>query len=678
MTMTSSSYSSSDCDDINLKRQIETLQEQIDIYEMKYDTLEAATEQFRLKTKALSKKLEEERKLYEKLQKENHMLQSQMEQQIQILIEKETTQFDQYKVEQSIKQNELETTIETLTKKLQRAEEQKVQLQKDHQQLEASKQSIQESYQNEIDNFKSQLNDSEQQVASLEQSLKATLADEKEKDTAHQQELRKRIEEATRWEARIKELNAEKQETYIKLKGMEKLLAESRSSSSTYEQRLTKSKATIDELEEVIRKKEHEYSTKAKALRIINKQLEDETQHLSISYKDVLEKLENERLQFNETIVTAQEEIERTIKEKIDLKQELVLLTKRLNTTATKSTQCTQTFESMQLQYSGLDQNLLSVQNQLNMKNSQYQRCDTNLRSLTEQQNQLQNKLDTTEQDLQDCRYKYTELEIVTLQHNKDLAELRSSHDDVVTQLAVTQNNLKATESELSDIKIKIQNESESEGAGNSGGDGTDWSSQMDALLSWVGSKFNYGMQVIVNLPNLLPELNVSTTTSFYERFKNAMVTLVEKVLWVHHTLMSFFHDAISSVVSSLPTDSNGGGNMMVRWLKLILSVVHEHGRFIVVSTEVICALLCIDIILSSLILRRSPSPGSLPTSRRKQQQQYQYQHEQLQFKQLQQQQQLSSSRMIHVVPKSSVGGGVTPTEQVSLLRKATNFQKEY
>jgi hypothetical protein len=117
---------------------------------------------------------------------------------------------------------------------------------------------------------------------------------------------------------------------------------------------------------------------------------------------------------------------------------------------------------------------------------------------------------------------------------------------------------------------------------------------------------------------------------------------------------------------------------MMVRWLKLILSVVHEHGRFIVVSTEVICALLCIDIILSSLILRRSPSPGSLPTSRRKQQQQYQYQHEQLQFKQLQQQQQLSSSRMIHVVPKSSVGGGVTPTEQVSLLRKATNFQKEY
>jgi chromosome segregation ATPase len=466
-----------------LLRELETLKEQLDAFEMKHDTLEAATEQFRLQAKSLKGKLEEERKRYDILANEKRLLENQMGGRVEELVSKATMQFEEYKNEQATKHSILQETVRQLNQQLESSEKQQEIIIADLsaklsdernmvKQLERSKASLEESMKKERDILSDRLNDSEQQVKSLEQTLKATLADEKERDNLHQKELRMRIEEANRWEARIKELNVEKKDMFSHTTRIEAELVASRDMASNLQQRVALTQNQLLVAEETIQEfKTDLESTKAEKSNLQRifqdsqqrlvaaeqqvQTLVEEVNKISSAYEDTKMQLDVELRRMNHTKAVSVE-LQKTMDENLELRNELRSLKKELNTTATVSSQCSQTSETIRLDYQKtVDENLelrnelRSLEKELNTTASLSSQCSQTLETIRLEYQKTMDENLVLRNELRLLEKELNTTASVSSQCSQTLETIRLDYQKTMDENLVLRNELRSLENQL-------------------------------------------------------------------------------------------------------------------------------------------------------------------------------------------------------------------------------------
>jgi chromosome segregation ATPase len=690
---------------------------------MKHDTLEAATEQFRLKAKSMKQKLEEERKRYDTVVHEKEALEAEMHERIEAALKKETAKFDEYRDQQAEKGARLEKEIGRLSEQLETFQSESSRRQKDlaaklmdernqYEMLKQSSLKIEEELNKEISILTERLNDSEQQAISLEQSLKATLADEKEKDDLHQKELRMRIEEASRWEARIKELNLEKTSLYSDLKRKESVLLDTNRMVSALEQKLTITQNQVMALEETIEElvrernsQEMENANLHAAVRESTQLLEraektakdaiDKTTNMSLAYDEAQRQLKAERQKLNQT-ASVLEELERTTQEYHFLRQEMFSVKDQLNTTNTESLKCKRAFEKLRLEYDELDVSFMRSQANFNQTIDELQQQSRALRDVQKEHARLRHEFESTknesmrvqkesafkQEEVESVQTKYLELELVALQQHKELARLKQEIEETAAQLSVTRSFAKELEeskllcegekSQFQSLYVEVENmtvsynkelaQVRSQNAGllsqiseaqrkakesrallescKVGHRSGNWVTSVTSLYHWLDYKLYQILRFIVELPGYIFPNSVSdelhsAAASSWSKASMTLKSPCRTMSALHGVCLSVFQRVIATTSDFLTSRSGGknGSSWAFSCLQGLLSFAQNHSNFLVMVTEGVLSLLCIDFILSSLLFRQ-------PTRRKP---------------------------TVVKTPKTEVG---------SLLRKAKNFEK--
>ncbi|KAG7355480.1 hypothetical protein IV203_000166 [Nitzschia inconspicua] len=678
------SWSSSDEDAIYaatspLLREIEALKERLEMYEMKHDTLEAATEQFRLKAKSMKQKLEEERNRYDHLAVEKQSLETDFEERLQKMLRKETELFEKYKRDQEQNRLDLQEKIGQLQKQNEMSEQKHKSLQRDllaklekgedkYKLLEQKKLSEEEKMKKDVEMLVERLKDSEQQVSSLEQTLTATLADEKERDTLHQKELRMRIEEAKRWEARIKELNEEKKKLFFHLKQTETKLEASEDMGSKLQQKLTMTQNQLLAAEETLQEMTSEIQLKAEELSNIRSAIKDVQQKLdasekyakllleannktSAAYEDVIMQLESEREKSNQT-AAMKTELQRTKKEYLSLEEELLFVKKQLNTTSLQSSDCSRTFETIRSEYDILHHNVTALRTKLDESNRELESCEETLENVQQERWQLMLVMEETknrtislqmmttskDEQIEKLSSKYVELETAALHYQKEFAELRSRFSKVAAELEVERKKSVAvgelaeqveakTTSCKTDLQMAKQRyEKVEEVALQHRKDLAVSTAQVAALLTELTET-----QQRLELVQSKTEMMANSTNP-----DNWMERTISTLRWIDYQLyqiLRFVADSLVYIFDSSISHSNGSQAQ----IGSVSTVVHmvssgdgvaqgwrisvrntfvfflNHGQVIVLLIEAIVALLLIDLTLSTILRHRSPTRRKMP-----------------------------------------------------------------
>lgn len=496
-----SSSSSSVNDEIEavaspLRRQIETLQEQVEQYEMKHETLEAATDTFRIKAKSLKTKLEEERQRYDRVLSEKRNLEDQIEEKVRAEVERSTKAYEAFKTEQSKKQRDLQTKIVTLETEISDLAKERSKVEDDLKlKLKDEKQRYQtflgesagekKELQAEITTLSSRLKDAEAKAASLEQTLNSTLAEEKQKEETHQKELRMRSAEATRWQARIKQLNAENKElsTVVQLKDTELLAAKAKLTKNqdaikSWQEQLEKKDDLISQYVFTLESQEEENIVLKQTISDLNKQL-DESRTIDAGLRKKMEQLSISLVEAELELKEAKTGLENATKlsshlsasneEIVTLKQQISFLQDELEESELNSRKCASAIEGMLIDYEELSKDMNTTKHQLDSSEVLYSKCKTDLSVLQSQTERLQaeidritakagNNSDQTElyqAQLKELKERYTEMEAVALQNKKDLEESRSQNLQLSSELSSHLKELDQTSIELEKLQAK-------------------------------------------------------------------------------------------------------------------------------------------------------------------------------------------------------------------------------
>ena len=79
---------------VSLQREMASLKEQLELFEMKQETLQAASEQFRMQSKSAKTKLEEERKRYDVLALEKESLEASIDSKLKTALKNQKSTFE--------------------------------------------------------------------------------------------------------------------------------------------------------------------------------------------------------------------------------------------------------------------------------------------------------------------------------------------------------------------------------------------------------------------------------------------------------------------------------------------------------------------------------------------------------------------------------------------------------
>lgn len=201
------------------KREIEMLQEKLENMEARHDTLEAATEQFRIKTREIKEKLETEKARYNRLEDMNAAMGKNLLGDIDELKTRLQKSEDQVASHGDL-QNQLKAAVVKYNS------------------LESAKIEGEQTLREEIAKLKALLQESNDRASVLEKSLKTALTDERQKDSLHQEEARKRTEEVKHWEEQMRDVVAENKDLKTTIKQRDHELGEARSTFFTLQQDL--------------------------------------------------------------------------------------------------------------------------------------------------------------------------------------------------------------------------------------------------------------------------------------------------------------------------------------------------------------------------------------------------------------------------------------------------------
>jgi chromosome segregation ATPase len=812
---------------IPLVREIESLQERLEYFETKHETLEAATEQFRLKSKSMKQKLDEERIRYEAIASEKRSLEEDMEERIGRALKERTRHMEEYLVQQASVEDGLNTKIEHLSERLKESETTRTELQRElekrlqkekesfatfqeekrhveeqlHQKilnlseqlskseraaetyeqslkaatadegllgekleeertryrlLEESKASMEETLRGEIASLTERLDDSERQAASFEQSLKATLADEQEKDNLHQKELRKRIEEASRWEARIKELNIDNNTLHSRLRQKEDEAVEASHKFFNLEDQFVKVQGHLLEAQDKIQQNLESLERKAiensrlqnelllarseiETAKLTEGRLTNERIEMERLYKDTLEQLEMATIVLNQT-ADVSKELQMAHTRYTDLNHEYGMIREELNATTASANLCTLAFGKLTDDFKENDRQLQVAQESLNETDVALKVCETEQRGIRRKMSQLLKDLevarelvDKTESRCQlreaenrQLKARYTEMEMIALQHNRDLAESRSSISELVAKLDAAQGNISSLQTRTNTTETKLavlQKDLEgctgmyaelemiarhlNESLSDSKNENAELSaalSDANVLLSeslsnedvpkalwkqvqdfyrWLDYTLYQCLRWLLDLPLTVVRVvsqyqrqgELLSTTSphdfvrslsqspYMDRFLTSLSNtsiyvsdICHNIRLFHGHLVGGLEWASSMLAASVQPSSEQATSAPPpsgpqRWVLALAGFLRTNGQVIVIFGEVVAALLCLDLAVSSLIRGRAggaygggggPSPSS---ARRKATG--------------------GAAKVVHVVPRAP------PQADASLLRKA-------
>jgi len=288
----------------SLQREMLSLQEQLELFEMKHETLQAASEQFRMQSKSAKAKLEGERNRNDILVSEKEYLESSIENKVAIALEDQKATFEETIAAELIeKKNLLAKENEELSKKLRRSEYQVSMLEesmkdktdeqsKRYEISEGKRLASVEKLRAEITILTKRLSSSEKQSKSYEESWKIAVTESEEKDDYFQEESRKRLSETSRWEQRLQKLNAESKDLYEDNKAKEIELIRSKKLHLTLLEKLQTSEETVKYHEAKIETFTSEIAKLSNDLKSASSELkESKTDHSSLS--DKFENLNN-------------------------------------------------------------------------------------------------------------------------------------------------------------------------------------------------------------------------------------------------------------------------------------------------------------------------------------------------------------------------------------------------
>ena len=200
---------------VSLQREMTSLKEQMELFEMKRETLQTASEQFRMQSKSAKTKLEEERKRYDVLALEKESLEASIDSKLKTALANQKSTFEvEVAAELMEKKKLLAKENEELVQKLRRSElhiqtlegdwKEKLEQQARRFEIDEGKRVVsEEKLRNEAGDLKKKLAYSEKQAKSFEESWKSAIAESEEKDDVFQEESEKRLDEASRWENKL-------------------------------------------------------------------------------------------------------------------------------------------------------------------------------------------------------------------------------------------------------------------------------------------------------------------------------------------------------------------------------------------------------------------------------------------------------------------------------------------
>jgi chromosome segregation ATPase len=314
-----------------LQREVDSLQERLELFEMKHETLQAASEQFRIQSKSAKLKLDEERKRYDILASEKRSLVTGLETKLENALEDQKSVFDDTVFSEHIEeQNLLKAEKEELDEKLRLSEQQRSMIEKRHKAklqeqnkrfelLEKKKLAADDKLRSEITDLKKRLSYSESQTESFEESWREVIAESDAKDELIQEESMKRVEEAGLWEQRINKLNADSKNLVSDLERKD--------------DELTKSKTAHTLLLKNVRKSDERIQQHDAQIETMTAVVNDLRQE--IVEKDAkTETLQNETVEIKFELDTSQSEMKQSIQEKSKLTK---TYTEALNKLTTKN-----------------------------------------------------------------------------------------------------------------------------------------------------------------------------------------------------------------------------------------------------------------------------------------------------------------------------------------------------
>jgi len=317
---------------ISLQREVNALKERLELFEMKHETLQAVSEQLRLQSKSTKSKLDEERKRYETLASEKLSLEVSLETKLSNALEEQKLSIEDTMLSNnSERQTFLEKETGELVEKVRRLEEQlsvaerrsdvKSQDQyKRYDLLEKKKEATDKKLQSQIIDFKQRLSRSETQTRSFEESWKEAIAELDAKDELLQEESKKRVEEASRWEQRIYKLNTESTSLLSELQRKEDELQQFRNVHTSLLENVRKSgeqllthEAQIEERNAMNTALQTELLDTNYELEIIQNKTKEsmkEQSKLTKAYTEALDKLKSENSKLHNELITVKFELQ--------------------------------------------------------------------------------------------------------------------------------------------------------------------------------------------------------------------------------------------------------------------------------------------------------------------------------------------------------------------------------
>lgn len=443
-----------------LQREMTSLQEQLELFEMKHETLQAASEQFRIQSRSAKTKLEEERRRYDILASEKQSLEKSIEIKVAVALEdQEAVYEDTIATEHVAKQELLAKENEDLIKKLRRVEFQMSQLEdsmkekldgqsKRFEVSEGKRLSSEGKLQKKITTLTNTLSYTEKQAKSFEESWKKSVAESEDKDDSFQEESGKRLNEARRWEQRLQKLNAESKDLFEENKAKEIDLIRSRKIHMTLLEKLQLS-------DEQVKLHESKIETFTTDIEKLSYDLVSASGELTQSKKDhslLSDQFENLNDLHQDTefiLKTVRKEGERNAAKNAELRHELVDLKFELETSQNKTKQTIEEKSEMTKTYT-------EALNQLTSKNNflRYELTDIKI-----QLEQSQNETDTLRMEVSEITDAHMNALDRLESEGKELKSLQKEYLSLKRDFEIITDQFNESEGKVKHFKLRIEEE---------------------------------------------------------------------------------------------------------------------------------------------------------------------------------------------------------------------------
>ena len=476
-----------------LQREVDSLQERLELFEMKHETLQAASEQFKIQSKSVKLKLDEERKRYDILASEKRSLVTGLETKLENALEDQKSVFNDTVLSEHIeKQNLLKAEKEELDEKLQLSEHQRSMVEKSHQAklqeqnkryelLEKKKLTSDDKLRSEIVDLKKRLSYSKSQAESFEESWREVIAESDAKDELIQEESIKRVEEAGLWEQRINKLNADskdllsdlevKDDELIKSETARTLLLENTLESDEqieqHNAQIETMTAVVNDLRQEIEEKDAKTETLQNEIVEIKfeldtsqsemKQSNQEKSKLTKTYTEALNKLTVTNNGLRNVVVDTKFELENSQNQTKEFRQETTEITKAQEETLKE-------LESEGKKLKASRTELANLKREYEMMTDRFHESDEKVQDLLQRIDEeatkyaeIKEALDTKEKDVVKSKENFKIIKEHNAMLQEKLHELEGKVKELTEQLKLKASKNSYLQKTLLDTKYKLE-----------------------------------------------------------------------------------------------------------------------------------------------------------------------------------------------------------------------------